>query len=127
MQFPSIDPTKIGIELPDYIGSVQEFQSNDYITKATQYVGLGVKLNLEWNPLTQEPKDDLKTFYDWCQRCQRFSLPSVIINQMPSSVIAALIALKANWWIIDSDWTMAPVFVNNYCSLYSVNLVIKSV
>jgi hypothetical protein len=127
MNFPSIEPSFVNIELPTYQGSIEEFANSDYFTQATQHVGLGLVLNLEWNPCCRDDYTQLKTFYAWHQRQKRFVLPTAISDNLNSDFKLVLNKLKASHWLISSSWEAKPLTINSEYQEYSVRFAIKSV
>lgn len=125
--YPNIPPTKINVEFPQYNRTNEEFDTSDYLTKPIATIGLGLSLSLTYNPITDVEILALRNFYNYSQRRKRFTLPSQISDCLPNDVIEILTKAKATWWVIDSQWSVNPIFINDACSLYSLTLKIKSV
>ena len=125
--YPNISPTKINVEFSQYNRTNEEFDTSDYLTKPIATIGLGLSLSLTYNPITDVEILALRNFYNFTQRRKRFTLPLQISDCLPNDVIEILTKAKATWWVIDSQWEINPIFINDACSLYSLTLRIKSV
>ena len=127
MNFPTNQlPDRTSIELPQYIGSMEEFDTSDVIVQPIQNLGLGVVLTFEYLVM-RDRYEDLFAFYKWCQKRRRFFLPAELLAEYPQKFRDVLTLMKAQYWVISSNWNPAPQIINSDYQMYQVKFSVKSV
>lgn len=127
--FPSI-PTEYlkSVKLPGYNTKINEFPDGGEIRIQLSTIGVGTKLNLTFENLSETLAASLMNFYAYCEgEGYAFLLPSSIINH-PQSIKDAIAALKATtYWTFEGQPKIEPKYSSGQRGLFRCDLTLSSV
>ena len=127
--YPNIPPHYLKtIKLPGYNTIISEFPDGGENRIQLSTIGVGTKLTLSYEGLSDIHTGLIMTFYATCEgEGYSFLLPSTIINH-PQVIKDAIGALKATtYWVFEGQQKIAPQYSTYQRGLFKFDIMLSSV
>ncbi len=127
--YPSIAPNFLkGLKLPSYNTEISEFPDGGENRIQLSNIGVGTKLSLSYEGLTETQVASIMNFYASCKgEGYAFLLPTTVMNH-PIAINAAIAALKATtYWVFEGQVRITPRYTTYQRGIFDIEVTLSSV
>jgi hypothetical protein len=127
--FPSIAPNFLKyLGLPSYNTEISEFPDGGENRIQLSTIGVGTKLLLSYDGLTEAQVVRIMNFYTSCKgEGYAFLLPTAVMNH-PVVINTAIAALKATtYWVFDGQVRVTPRYATYQRGIFDIEVTLSSV
>jgi serine protease inhibitor len=127
--YPSIAPNFLKeLKLPSYNTVISEFPDGGENRIQLSTIGVGTKLTLSYEGLTEIQVASIMNFYANCKgEGYAFLLPSTVMNH-PTVINTAIAALKATtYWVFEGQVRITPRYTTYQRGIFDIEVTLSSV